>query len=208
MHRSTKLPARGVYAITDGPRPHLIEDVELALAGGVAIVQYRDKTADHERRRAEASSIREACHRRGVPFVINDDVDLAVEIRADGVHLGEDELFVAEARAKLGKNAIIGVSCYDSIELARQLAIRDVDYLAFGSFFASPTKPDARRATPDLLVAAKSLQLPLVAIGGITPDNAQPLLDAGADFVAVISGLFSTGDVKQAAQRYATLFQH
>ena len=206
MHRSTKLPARGVYAITDGPRKNLIEDVELALAGGVAMVQYRDKTTDHERRRAEASAMLDACRHCGVPLIINDDVDLAVEIRADGVHLGEDDMFIAEARSKLGKDAIIGVSCYDSLELAREFAIRDVDYLAFGSFFASPTKPNARRATIELLRSATSLKLPLVAIGGITPDNAPPLIDAGAAFVAAISGLFSTGDVKQAAQRFAALF--
>ena len=206
MHRSTKLPARGVYAITDGPRKNLIEDVELAVAGGVAIVQYRDKTTDHERRRSEASAILDTCRRRRVPLIINDDVDLAVEIRADGVHLGEDDMMIAEARSKLGKVAVIGVSCYDSLELAREFSTGDVDYLAFGAFFASPTKPNARRATPELLSAAKRFQLPLVAIGGITPDNAGPLLAAGADFVAAVSGLFSTGDVKQAAQRYAALF--
>ncbi len=206
MHRHTKLPERGAYAITDGPRKNLIEDVELALAGGIAIVQYRDKTTDHERRRAEASEMLAACRRHGAPLIVNDDVDLAVEIRADGVHLGEDDMLIAEARSKLGKNAIIGVSCYDSLELAREIAIRDVDYLAFGSFFASPTKPNARRATIELLRAAKALQLPLVAIGGITPDNAPPLIKAGANFVAAISGIFSTGDVKQAAQRYAALF--
>lgn len=206
MHRSTKVPARGVYAITDGPRPTLIDDVEQALAGGVAIVQYRDKTNDHARRRDEAAALRVICHRREVPLIINDDVDLAAGIRADGVHLGEDDADIADARAKLGNDAIIGVSCYDSIDRARDCAANGADYLAFGSFFASPTKPNARRATPALLTAARTIQLPVVAIGGITPDNAPSLLNAGADFIAVVSGIFSADDIRQAAQRYAALF--
>ncbi|HEX3895589.1 MAG TPA: thiamine phosphate synthase [Rudaea sp.] len=206
MHRSTKLPAHGVYAITNGPRATLIDDVEQALGGGVVIVQYRDKTNDHARRRAEASELRDICYRRDVPLLINDDVDLAAEIGANGVHLGEDDVDIAHARAKLGSGAIIGVSCYDSIERARDSAARGADYLAFGSFFASPTKPNARHATPALLAAARTLDLPLVAIGGITPDNAPALVNAGADFIAVVSGIFSASDIRQAAQRYAALF--
>jgi thiamine-phosphate pyrophosphorylase len=208
MHRSTKLPARGVYAITDGPRQTLIDDVEQALAGGVAIVQYRDKTNDHARRRAEASALRDICHQRDVPLLINDDVDLAAEIGADGVHLGEDDADIADARTKLASGAIIGVSCYDSIDRARDCATRGADYLAFGSFFASPTKPNARRASPALLIAARTLDLPLVAIGGITPDNALTLVNAGVDFIAVVSGIFSAGDIRQAAQRYVALFSN
>jgi thiamine-phosphate pyrophosphorylase len=206
MHRVSKIPARGVYAITDGPRKTLIDDVEQALAGGIAMLQYRDKTNDHARRRVETSALLDACRRHDVPLLINDDVDLALEIRADGVHLGEDDAPIAGARAKLGNDAIIGVSCYDSIDRARDCAALGADYLAFGSFFTSPTKPNARRATPALLTAARPLQLPLVAIGGITPDNAPALLGAGADFIAVVSGIFSAADVKQAAQRYVTLF--
>ncbi len=206
MHRSTKLPSFGVYAITDGPRKNLVEDVELALAGGVAVVQYRDKTTDRARRRAEAGALLATCRRHGVPLIINDDVDLAMEIRADGVHLGEDDMLPAKARSKLGNDAIIGVSCYNSLERAREFATRGVDYLALGSFFESPTKPNARRATIELLTAVAALHLPIVVIGGITPDNAQPMLDAGADFVAIVSGLFATSDVKQTAQRYAALF--
>ena len=134
----------------------MIADVEQALAGGVAIVQYRDKTNDHARRRAEASALLDACRRHDVPLIINDDVDLAAEIRAEGVHLGEDDAAIADARAKLGTGAIIGVSCYDSIDRARDCAALGADYLAFGSFFASPTKPNARRATPALLAAART----------------------------------------------------
>ncbi len=206
MHRAKNFPARGVYAITDGPRRDLIAAVEGALTGGAAIVQYRDKSSDHERRRAEAHAIKEACDRHSVPLIINDDVELAVDIAASGVHLGEDDGDVVAARERLGADSIIGVSCYDSLDRAHAAAEAGADYLAFGAFFASPTKPDARRATVELLRAAKSLGPPLVAIGGITPDNASPLIDAGADFLAVISGIFAAGDIEQATRRYVQLF--
>jgi len=143
-----------------------------------------------------------------VPLIVNDDVDLAVQIGAAGVHLGEDDGDFAIARERLGVDAIIGVSCYDSLDRAHAAAEAGADYLAFGSFFASPTKPNARRATVELLRAAKSLGPPIVAIGGITSDNASPLIDAGADFVAVISGIFAVDDVEQATRRYTTLFQN
>lgn len=199
-------PARGLYAITDGPRVDLINACAAALEGGAAILQYRDKTSDRTRRRDEAIALAALCARHRVPLIINDDVDLAAEIGAAGVHLGEDDADIAAARNRLGSGAIIGISCYDSLERARNLAAAGADYLAFGAFFASPTKPNARRATPDLLRAARAFGKPLVAIGGITPDNAQSLIDAGADFVAVISGVFGQSDVADAARHYANLF--
>jgi thiamine-phosphate pyrophosphorylase len=142
-----------------------------------------------------------------MPLIVNDDVELAAGIGAAGVHLGEDDADIAAARSRLGNGAIIGVSCYDSLERARDLAAAGADYLAFGAFFPSPTKPQARRATPDLLRAARAFGKPLVAIGGITPDNAADLIAAGADFVAVVSGVFGQPDVTDAARRYASLFQ-
>lgn len=205
-YRSHRLPTRGLYAITDGPRPDLLPAVEAVLSGGAAVVQYRDKTADADRRHAEAAALLALCRRFGVPLIVNDDVELAASIGADGVHVGEHDGDIAAARRQLGADAIIGVSCYDSLDRARQLAAAGADYLAFGAFFPSPTKPQARRARPDLLRDAKPLGLPLVAIGGITPDNAQPLIDAGADFVAVISGVFAATDPSAAARRYANLF--
>ena len=205
-YRSHRLPARGLYAITDGPRPNLLAAVEAVLSGGAAVVQYRDKTADADRRHAEAAALLALCRRFGVPLIVNDDVELAASIGADGVHVGEHDGDIAAARRQLGANAIIGASCYDSLDRAGQLAAAGADYLAFGAFFPSPTKPRARRAGLDLLREAKSLRLPLVAIGGITPDNAQPLIDAGTDFVAVISGLFAATDPSAAARRYANLF--
>jgi len=200
------LPPRGLYAITDGPRPDLHAAVERALEGGATIVQYRDKTGDGERRRAESADLLALCRRFGVPLIINDDVELAAIIRADGVHLGEHDGDIDAARTRLGANAVIGVSCYDSLDRARQLAAAGADYLAFGAYFPSPTKPLARHARTDLLRDARALGLPLVAIGGITPDNAQPLIEAGADFVAAISGVFATADPRAAARRYANLF--
>ena len=203
-----RLTRRGLYAISDGPRPDLLAAVKAALRGGAALLQYRDKTADSARRAFEARALRELCARFEVPFIVNDDVELALAVGADGVHLGEDDGEIAAARARLGAGAIIGASCYDSLARARQLAAAGADYLAFGAFFASPTKPNARRATPDLLREAKPLGLPLVAIGGITPDNAPPLVEAGADFLAVISGVFAQADPEAAARSYATLYKN
>ncbi len=198
-------PARGLYAITDGPRADLIDACAAALEGGAAVLQYRDKTSDHTRRRDEASALAALCARHRVSLIINDDIELAAVIGAAGAHLGEDDVDIAAARARLGRNAIIGVSCYDSLDRARELAA-DADYLAFGAFFPSPTKPQARRATPDLLCAARAFGKPLVAIGGITPDNATALIAAGADFVAAISGVFGEDNIFAAARRYAELF--
>lgn len=205
MHE--RLPRQGLYAITDGPRPDLLRAVAAALRGGATLLQYRDKTGEHARRLAEMRALRALCTQHRVPLIVNDDVELALAAGADGVHLGERDSELAAARVCLGAGAIIGVSCYDSIERARQLTAAGADYLAFGAFYPSPTKPNAKRATVELLRDAKSFGLPLVAIGGITADNAQPLLDAGADFLAAISGVFGQADCAGAARKYAALFE-
>nr|WP_199046201.1 thiamine phosphate synthase [Dyella sp. ASV24] len=204
MH--TKLQGRGLYVITDGPRRDLLEAVAQALAGGARLLQYRDKTTDHPRRFDEARALRALCAARDVPMIVNDDVALARAAGAAGVHLGEDDGDVAAARAALGDDAIIGVSCYDSLERARELASAGADYVAFGAFFPSPTKPHARRASFDLLRQSAALGIPRVAIGGITPDNGGSLIDAGADYLAVISAVFGDPDVHGAAERFAQLF--
>ncbi|HEY0232914.1 MAG TPA: thiamine phosphate synthase [Dokdonella sp.] len=203
----SRWPPRGLYAITDGPRGDLLETCALAIEGGAAMLQYRDKTADHARRRAEAAALAQLCTRAGVPLIVNDDIELAAAVGADGVHLGEHDEHVAAARARLGADAIIGVSCYDSIERARALAASRPDYLAFGAFFPSPTKPLARRATMQTLREARAFGLPLVAIGGITADNARSVIEAGADAVAVVSAVFGARDVRAAAAQFAQLFQ-
>jgi thiamine-phosphate pyrophosphorylase len=205
-HQALPLPHGGLYAITDGPRDDLASAVEAALTAGPALLQYRDKSSDDARRRSEAAALQHLCRRYGVPLIINDDVELAAQVGAAGVHLGEHDATVAAARSRLGRHAIVGVSCYDSLERAHTGAAAGADYLAFGAFFPSPTKPHARRATQELLRAAKALGLPLVAIGGITPDNAPPLIDAGADFVAAISGVFGGDDPAAAVRAYAKCF--
>ena len=204
--RNVGLPRGGLYAVSDGPRTDLLGACEKALAGGAVLLQYRDKTVEHGRRREEASALAALCVRYRVPLIVNDDIELAASVVAAGVHLGERDATVAGARSRLGAKAIIGVSCYNSIDRARQAASDGADYLAFGAFYPSPTKPNAFRAAPDLLRAAKALGLPLVAIGGITPDNAQLLLESGADFLAVVSGVFGGADPAAAARRYAALF--
>jgi len=200
------LTRNGLYAITDGPRDDLLAACEAAIDGGAVLLQYRDKTDDATRRLAEARALAELCARRRIALIVNDDIDLALASGAMGVHLGEDDGDIASARAKLGPCAIVGVSCYDSIDRARLLAAAGADYLAFGAFHPSPTKPNARTATPALLRQAKPLGVPLVAIGGITAANGAALIEAGASYLAVISAVFGTRDVRGAARSFAALF--
>lgn len=203
---SARLTA-GLYAITDGPRDDLLAVVRAALEGGATLLQYRDKTHAADRRLREARALAALCGEFEVPLIINDDVDLAAASGAAGVHLGEDDARLAVARARLGADAIIGVSCYDSLARAREAAQAGADYLAFGAFFPTTTKRVTRYATPALLRDARPLGLPLVAIGGITPENAGPLVAAGADYLAVVSAVFGACDVRAAARRFAALFQ-
>jgi thiamine-phosphate pyrophosphorylase len=200
----------GVYAITpETPdTERLLTQVEAALAGGVAAVQYRDKSGDVARRHEQASELVALCRRFGVPLIVNDDLRLADLADADGVHLGRDDGSLREARIILGKGRFIGASCYQNLELAQAAQAAGADYVAFGSFFASPTKPAAARADLDLLRAATAvIQVPLVAIGGITLANASPLLDAGADSLAVLSALFDAPDIRTAARDLNQLFE-
>lgn len=198
----------GLYAITNSPRIDLLDAAQAALAGGARLLQYRDKTDDAPRRLVEARALAALCAQYAVPLIINDDVELALQCAAAGVHLGEHDGDVATARARLGNDAIIGVSCYDSLERADEAAKAGADYLAFGAFFPTVTKPGAHRARVGLLREAKTFGLPLVAIGGITPDNGAPLVAAGADYLAVVSALFDASDIETAARRFADLFDN
>ena len=200
----------GVYAITPetADTARLLAQVEAALAGGVAAVQYRDKSTDVARRHEQASELAALCRRFGVPLIVNDDLRLADLADADGVHLGRGDGSVREARIILGPKKFIGASCYQNIELALAAQAAGADYVAFGSFFASPTKPDAGRASPDLLhAAAPVVHVPIVAIGGITLANAPQLLDAGADGLAVLSAVFDASDIRAAARALNQLFE-
>jgi thiamine-phosphate pyrophosphorylase len=186
----------------------LIGKVDAALRGGASVIQYRSKSIADSLRRSQADEIANLCRRRNALFIVNDSVGLAREVNADGVHLGRDDGGVLAARKMLGSGKLIGVSCYNEIARAREAVSQGADYVAFGSFFSSSTKPQALRAGTELLrVAASEIALPLVAIGGITEDNAGGLIAAGADAVAVVSALFDAVDVEAQARRFARLFQ-
>ena len=200
----------GLYAITpeDADTDRLARKVQAALAGGASLVQYRSKSPDAAARHAQGERLLAVCRRAGASLIVNDDLELALAIGADGVHLGHDDGDVAEARARLGADRLLGVSCYDRLELAIAAVAAGADHVAFGSAFASPTKPDAVRARPSLFTQARArLQVPIVAIGGITPENAHLVIEAGADAVAVITALFDAQDVAAAAAAFRSLFQ-
>lgn len=199
----------GVYALTPecADTARLLQMVEAALKGGVAAVQYREKSGDVALRFEQASELLPLCRQYGAPLIINDDLRLADLADADGVHLGREDAGLREARIILGPKKIVGVSCYQSLDLAREAETAGADYVAFGSFYASPTKPQASRASLHLLHEAAGLKVPVVAIGGITAENAAEVIEAGADAIAVISALFDATDVEQAARGLNRLFE-
>jgi thiamine-phosphate pyrophosphorylase len=201
---------RGLYAISTETTDTaaLLGWAKAVLDGGAVWLQYRDKSDDATRRLVQASALARECRSRGAVFIVNDDVALAKASDADGVHVGGTDATPADARAALGPDRLIGVSCYDDIGRAAAAAAHGIaGYLAFGAFFASATKPQAVRATPDLLAGAAGFGLPRVAIGGITPENGRVLIEAGADLLAVVGGLAGPPDAAfAAARRYASLF--
>jgi thiamine-phosphate pyrophosphorylase len=200
----------GLYAITpDEQRTDvLVSKVGKALFGGATVVQYRNKAASAALRQEQGRSIAALCRAVGATFIVNDDLPLALALDADGVHLGADDGDLADARMRLGRGKLLGVSCYDRIELARVAARAGADYLAFGSVFASGTKPAAVRAPLALFAEARrSMALPLVAIGGINLQNAPQVFAAGADAVAVIGALFDAADVAACANDFTRLYQ-
>lgn len=204
---------RGLYAITPdcADSALLIERVRRALEhaaqGGWAALQYRNKLAGPARREREARALAALAREKGVAFIVNDDLPLALAVDADGAHLGRDDGDLRAARRSLG-GRLLGASCYDRLDLAQDAVASGADYVAFGSVFASATKPDAVRAPLALFGAAHGLGVPLVAIGGITLDRAPRAIAAGADCVAVISDLFDAPDIDARAQDYARLFRH
>ncbi len=187
---------RGLYGITDSKLmpddETMARKVKAAIVGGMTVLQYRDKSGDQDKRLRQARLLMDICDSAGVLFLVNDDVELALAANAHGAHLGQSDEQLVQAREKLGKNAIIGISCENSLELARQARDQGADYVAFGRFFPSSTKPDATPTpVPVLQQACLGQPLPVVAIGGITVDNAGQLVEAGADMLAVINDLFA-----------------
>ncbi len=204
-----KFPAKGLYAITQTDNKSadtIIKEVVAVIKGGAVVVQYRDKNPVDAI--ALAAKLVEVCHEYHVPLLINDDVDLAIAVGADGVHIGKEDGAIAHARARLGATAIIGASCYNSVELALEAQAQGATYVAFGRFFPSNSKPLAAPAELTTLQAAKlKISVPTVAIGGILPENAGQLLNAGADLLAVIGGLFDKDDIEESARQYKALFE-
>ncbi|GGL97105.1 thiamine phosphate synthase [Pseudomonas asuensis] len=203
---------RGLYAITDSlllAEGRLIPYVDAALKGGARLIQYRDKSHDGARRWDEAQALSELCTRHGADLIINDDLDLAVRLGV-GLHLGQEDGSLAEARKQLGQAAIVGGTCHAQLALAERAVQEGASYIAFGRFFNSNTKPDAPAATPELLTEAqRRFTVPVCAIGGITLGNAASLIERGASLIAVIHALFSAPsaeEVERRAQAFSALF--
>ena len=204
---------QGLYGITDAelmPSTEvMLKKVEQSIKGGAKIIQYRDKSSDLQKRVEQASAVNRLCQNHKIPLLINDDAGLAAGIGAAGVHLGQSDGAVPEAREMLGEQAIIGVTCHDSLAFALQAAAEGADYIAFGAFFPSKTKPNATPAPLGLLMQAKhEVNLPIVAIGGISVDNAAQIIDAGADMVAVIHALYAQNNIKATAQQFHQQFSN
>jgi thiamine-phosphate pyrophosphorylase len=208
--RVSRLTTRGLYAVTPdiADTQALVAQVSAAIMGGARFVQYRNKTATADVRLEQAYALKSVCNKAGACLIINDHVELALAIDADGVHVGAEDASVDDVRRALGREKLVGVSCYNQLALALSAQASSADYVAFGSFFPSHIKPGAVHAPLDLLIdARRQLNVPIVAIGGITVENGASLITAGASALAVISALFQAPDVTSAAQRFTTLFE-
>ena len=200
---------RGLYLVTPNwdDTERLLEVTEQALQEGVALLQYRHKSADAALRREQAGALLLLARKYGVPFIINDFIELCEELDADGLHVGGTDMSVAEARARLGKQKLVGASCYGDLQLARKAQLGGASYMAFGGFYPSLVKQYPVTTDPDIVLQAKrELALPCVVIGGMTPDNAAPLVTRGADLVAAISSVYLADDVAPAVQQFNALF--
>ncbi|MBU1215599.1 MAG: thiamine phosphate synthase [Gammaproteobacteria bacterium] len=201
---------KGLYAITPDELDTaiLMQQVEQALRGGAAVLQYRNKLADAPLRLKQAAALRDMARELGVTFIVNDDVQLALQVSADGVHLGAEDGDIAAARTLLGRDRLIGASCYNRAPLAAEVVRQGADYVAFGAFFPSSVKPGAVAAEVSMLQSVRrELKVPIVAIGGISVENGRQLVAAGADALAVISALWQSPDIAQAAKDFSQLFE-
>lgn len=206
-----KKKLQGLYAITDEKlitEEQFRQSVESALQGGVRIIQYRDKSNNLQKRLQQANTLRSLCELYQAICIINDDIELSKAVKAHGVHLGRNDVSITRARQMLGENAIIGVSCYNDLSLAAEAEKNKADYIAFGAMFSSPTKPSAIVAGPDMISKAKQqLSIPICTIGGITEKNIKQVLQQGADMTAIISGIFSSDDIKNSAKKLSQYFK-
>lgn len=210
----TQQELSGLYVLTDErlmpDDETLINKVLTAIQGGAKIIQYRDKSGDRVKRLRQSRLLKQLCVDHSCLLIINDDVGLAKESYAHGVHLGQSDGSINQAREELGPTAIIGVTCHDQISLARQAVVEGADYVAFGAFFKSRTKPNATPAPLSLLSQvtedSKLEGVPVVAIGGITVDNATQVIQAGANMIAVVDAVFAASDIKSQASAFTQLF--
>ena len=200
---------RGLYAITPDMADlnTLIQKTQSAIEGGVFMVQYRSKIHDHDVKMQQCAAILRLCREYEIPCIVNDDVDMCRSLEADGVHLGEKDDNIAEVRRILGEDAIIGSSCYDQLERAKRAQKEGASYVAFGAMYPTSTKPNAPRATIGLLREANSqIQIPIVAIGGITVNNAHDVIETGVDAIAVINSLYESHSIKETAETLSQMF--
>jgi thiamine-phosphate pyrophosphorylase len=207
---NTKKTIHGLYVITDqrmiSPK-RFSAKIRQALEGGVRVMQYRDKSQQHELRWEQAQELVKLCREYNAISIINDDIELTKVVGADGVHIGAEDDDVLYAREQLGENKIIGVSCYADIGLAKKVILESADYVAFGSIFSSSTKPQAPVAGLDVLRGAKNeLSVPVVAIGGINLNNMADVVATGVDAISIISGVFANEAVTSSAQQFSTFF--
>ena len=200
---------RGLYLVTPNwdDTDRLLDVTEQALQEGVALLQYRHKHADAALRREQAGALLLLARKYGVPFIVNDFIDLCQELDADGVHVGGTDISVAEARARLGKQKLVGASCYGDLQLAHKAQLEGASYMAFGGFYPSLVKQYPVTTDPDIVLQAKrEIALPCVVIGGLTPENAAPLAARGADLVAAISSVYLADDVTISVREFNKLF--
>lgn len=204
-----KITERGLYAITDCEHhspSKVIETSEKILAAGISLLQYRHKGSDHNEVIKLGKQLVSLCHQYNTPFIMNDNPDIAETLGADGIHLGKEDGRLADVRAKYPE-MLIGISCYNDLQRAIKAEKEGADYIAFGAFYPTAIKPNAVTASPETMLEAKSkLKIPVVAIGGITPENGKTLIEHGADFLAVISGLYSDPDPANKTKIYNSLF--
>ncbi|AKZ61435.1 thiamine-phosphate pyrophosphorylase [Herbaspirillum hiltneri N3] len=200
---------RGLYIVTPDwdETGKLVDATEQAIRGGAKLVQYRHKTAAADLRKEQASALLQVCRRHDTPFIINDHVDLCLELDAEGIHVGGTDASVADVRARVGKDKIVGASCYGTLQLARDAYAAGATYVAFGGFYPSRVKKYDFRTAPEIVAESKKeIPLPVVVIGGMTQENCLPLIAQGTDMVAAISSVYMTDDPEAAARRFADLF--